>query len=31
MSKDANGGFAFLAEGFDDTAVADTVRDVGLK
>jgi hypothetical protein len=31
MSKDANGGFAFLAEGFDDTVVPYAVRVVGLK
>ncbi len=31
MSKDANGGFAFLAEGFDDAVVADAVRVVRLK
>ena len=31
MSEDANGRFTFLAEGFDDAVVADTVRVVGLK
>lgn len=31
MSKDANGGFAFLAEGFDDPVVPYAVRVVGLK
>jgi hypothetical protein len=31
MSEDANGRFTFLAEGFDDAVVADTVRVAGLK